>query len=321
LMPPPPQSIVNVKATPSVCIGFTPWHSNCDPTPAFAPPRIHPAALCIVCAMSRAMRVSTRNANFQQWQALLTNRTKRSRAGEFLVSGVRPITLAVENGWTVNALLYPDRGALSAWAREMLERTGATPVAMEPALLAELAEKESTELLAVVALPQAELSSVPATPGLLAVVFDRPTTPGNIGTLVRSADAFGAAAVIITGHAADPYDPRSVRASTGSIFALPVLRADSHREVLAWADGLRAGGLPVGVVGTDEQGTVDVADHDLTGPAIVVIGNETHGLTTAWREACDTMVRIPITGAASSLNAATAATVILYEATRQRTRR
>jgi len=271
--------------------------------------------------MSRAMRVSTRNASFQQWQALLTNRTKRTRSGEFLVSGVRPITLAVEHGWTINTMIYPDQGALSSWARDMLDRSGAVPVAMAPELLAELADKESTELLAVVALPPSELSQIAPAPGLLVVVFDRPSAPGNIGTLVRSADAFGAAAVIVTGHAADPYDPRAVRASTGSLFALPVLRADSHREVLEWADTLRGDGLPLEIVGTDERGTVDIADHDLTGPRIVLIGNETHGLTTAWRESCDAMLRIPITGAASSLNAATAATVILYEATRQRTLR
>ena len=267
------------------------------------------------------MRVSTRNASFQQWQALATNRSKRTRAGEFLVPGVRPITLAVENGWTINTLIYPDQGALSTWAREMLDRSGANPVAMAPELLAELADKEATELLAVVALPAPELTQIAPAPGLLVVVFDRPSTPGNIGTLIRSADAFGAAAVIVTGHAADPYDPKSVRASTGSIFALPVLRADSHREVLEWAGSLHAGGLALEIIGTDEHGTVDVADHDLTGPRIVLIGNETHGLSAGWRESCDAMLRIPITGAASSLNAATAATVILYEATRQRTHR
>jgi TrmH family RNA methyltransferase len=97
-----------------------------------------------------------------------------------------------------------------------------------------------------------------------------------------------------------------------------VIRAESHREVLDWAAGLRATGLPVQVVGTDEHGTVEVAQYDLTGPRILLIGNETHGLSAAWRTAADTMVRIPITGAASSLNAATAATVVLYEAARQR---
>ena len=99
---------------------------------------------------------------------------------------------------------------------------------------------------------------------------------------------------------------------------MPVVRADSHREVLTWLDGLRAGGLPVRIAGTDERGPVDVAGYDLTGPRVVVIGNETTGMSAGWRESCDVLVRIPITGAASSLNAATAASVVLYEARRQR---
>ena len=152
-------------------------------------------------------------------------------------------------------------------------------------------------------------------PHLLVVVFDRPSTPGNIGTLVRSADAFGASAVVITGHAADPYDPKAVRASTGSLFALPVLIADSHQSVIT-----EMSEMVVQYVGTDEHGTVDVADHDLTGPTVLLIGNETSGLSAGWRAAADVMVRIPITGAASSLNAAAAATVVLYEAVRQRSR-
>jgi TrmH family RNA methyltransferase len=99
---------------------------------------------------------------------------------------------------------------------------------------------------------------------------------------------------------------------------LPVVRVPSHGEVLDWAGGLRDDGVPVQVIGTDEHGPVEIAEHDLTGPTILVVGNETHGLSAAWREACDERVRIPITGAASSLNAASAATVALYEAARQR---
>ena len=266
--------------------------------------------------------MTTRNASFQQWQALLANRTKRHRAGEFLVQGVRPISLAVDHGWEVRALIYPDRQALSGWARSMLERTGARPVAMDPELVAELAGKESAELIAVVGLPAPpRLDDLGADPHLLVVVFDRPSTPGNVGTLIRSADAFGASAVIITGHAADPYDPRAVRASTGSLFALPVIRADGPGDVLPWISGMRAAGLPVQLVGTDEHGSVDVADYDLTGPRVLLIGNETGGLSAGWRQAADAMVRIPITGAASSLNAAASATVVLYEATRQASRR
>ena len=148
---------------------------------------------------------------------------------------------------------------------------------------------------------------------MLAVTFDRPASPGNIGTLIRSADAFGAHGLIVTGHAADPYDPKSVRASTGSLFAVPVVRAASHADVIRWA---RTG--PATIIGTDEKGEADIADIDLTGPAVIVIGNEATGLSEAWRQACDVIARIPITGAASSLNAAGAATVVLYEAARQR---
>jgi 23S rRNA (uridine2479-2'-O)-methyltransferase len=268
--------------------------------------------------MTRPLRVTTRNASFQQWSALLANRAKRQRAGEVLIQGVRPITLAVEYGGDVRALLYADRSGLSDWAREMLDRTGATRVAMAPDLLAELAGKDEAELLAVVALPAPSWASVAPAPDLLVVVFDRPSSPGNVGTLIRSADAFGASAVVVTGHAADPWDPQSVRASTGSIFALPVFTAESHREVLDQVGRWRAGGLPVTVAGTDEHGAADLAETDLTGPYVLVIGNETHGLSAGWRDACDVMLRIPITGAASSLNAAAAATVALYETRRQR---
>jgi TrmH family RNA methyltransferase len=271
--------------------------------------------------LNRELRVTRRNARFQQWQALLSNRTKRQRAGEFIVQGVRPITLAVEHGWTIRALIHDDARELSTWATGILDRVpGAQRVAMAPDLLAELGGKteDVPELLAVVALPPDDLTRIPSDPSFLALVFDRPTSPGNIGTLVRSADAFGAHGVIITGHAADPYDPKAVRASTGSLFAVPTVRARSHREVLHWVDDLRADGLPITVVGTDEHGAVDIADHDLAGPTLLVIGNETSGLSAGWRESCDVTVRIPITGSASSLNAASAATVALYETARQR---
>lgn len=272
--------------------------------------------------MARTLRISTRNATFQQWQALLTNRSKRQRAGEFLVQGVRPISLAVERGWEIRTVLVSDGPGLSRWGREVIDAAGAPRAVVAAELMRELGGKdeEVPELLAVVALPDDDLErfAVPENP--LVVVFDRPTTPGNIGTLVRSADAFGAAGVVVTGHAADPYDPRAVRASTGSLFAVPVVRVPSHTDVLAWAAGLRDRGVPMQVVGTDETGPVEIAEHDLTGPTLLAVGNETHGLSAAWREACDEMVRIPITGAASSLNAAAAATVALYEASRQRAR-
>jgi 23S rRNA (uridine2479-2'-O)-methyltransferase len=272
--------------------------------------------------VAKTLKITTRNASFQQWQSLLTNRSKRQRAGEFLVQGVRPITIAVQQGWRIRALLYPDGQVLSSWSREMLGRVRAVRIALALELMRELGGKddEPPELLAIVELPEDRLDRIPAGQDMLVVVFDRPAAPGNIGTLVRSADAFGATGVIITGHAADPYDPRAVRASTGSLFAIPVVRVASHTQVLEWVAELRDRDVAARVVGTDERGEADIADHDLAQPTVLVIGNETRGLSAAWREGCDHIVRIPITGTASSLNAAAAATVALYEAARQRAR-
>lgn len=268
------------------------------------------------------MRVMTRNARFQQWEALLGNRNKRLRGGEFLVQGVRPISMAVEFGWEIRELLCNTDARLSAWAQEIIDRSGAAEVDVAGELMAELGGKDETvpELLAVVGMPQDDLDRIPAGADALIVVFDRPATPGNIGTLIRSADAFGASGVIVTGHAADVYDPKSVRASTGSLFSVPAVRISSHRQVLGWVTAIRERGVPVQIAGTDEKGDRDAADCDFTKPTLLLIGNEATGLSLAWRESCDYLLRIPMAaGAASSLNAATAASVVLYESIRQRT--
>lgn len=265
-------------------------------------------------------RISTRNARFQQFQTLLTNRTKRGRAREFLVQGVRPVTMAVEHGWTIRSLLYDASRPLSRWAEELMRGVATERIAMAPELLSELSEKAegAPEVLAVVEMAPDDLSRITVDEDFLGLVFDRPTQPGNIGSIVRSADAFGARGLVVTGHAADPYDPKAVRATTGSFFALPVVRTPSHREVAQWLDGERERGRPVVVVGTDEHGECEAADFDLTQPVLLVIGNETAGLSAAWRERCDHVISIPMTGSASSLNASNAASVVLYEARRQR---
>lgn len=265
-------------------------------------------------------RISTRNARFQQFQTLLTNRTKRGRAREFLVQGVRPITMAVEHGWTVRSLLYDADRPLSRWAEELMRGVTAERIAMAPELLAELSEKTegAPEVLAVVEMAPDDLSRITVGEDFLGLVFDRPAQPGNIGSIVRSADAFGADGLIVTGHAADAYDPKAVRATTGSFFALPVVRSQSHHEVMEWLEKERADGRPVAVVGTDEHGDSEPSEFDLTQRVLLLIGNETSGLSAAWREVCDHVVSIPMTGSASSLNASNAASIVLYETRRQR---
>ena len=270
--------------------------------------------------MASVLRVSTRNARFQQWEALLSNRAKRQRTGEFLVHGVRPITLAARHGWRFRALIYDAGRPLSQRARAQLRDVPAIKVSMAPALLAELGEKEegSPELVAVVEMPGGGLDRIEAGHDFLGVLLDRPASPGNVGSIIRSADALGAHGVIVAGHAADVYDPRCVRASTGSLFTLPVIRTPGPGEVAAWVTALRARGCPIVLAATDERGDRDVFDFDFTQPVLLLAGNEGTGLSAAWRELSDVVVSIPMAGAASSLNAANAASIFLYEASRQR---
>lgn len=265
-------------------------------------------------------RLERRNALFQQWQALLTNRTKRTRSGEMLIQGVRPITQAIAHGVEIRALLTDGRPEPSRWARELLEAPPAPVVELAQELMAELGEREdgAPELLALAAVPADDLDRLDPTDSAVVVVFDRPSGPGNIGSLARSVDALGAEALLITGRSADAWDPAAIRASTGSIFAVPVLRLPSHREVLAWVERRRERGEGWRVLGLDEAGGHELAAEDLRGPTLVVIGNETTGMSAGWREACDVIAEIPMGGSASSLNASVAGSIALYEVQRQR---
>lgn len=267
-------------------------------------------------------RLERRNALFQQWQALLTNRTKRTRSGEMIIQGVRPITQAIAHGVEIRALLSDGRDTPSRWARELLEDPPGPVIVLAPELMAELGEREngSPELLALATVPSDSLTRLAPSPTGIVVVFDRPSGPGNIGSLARTVDALGGEGLVITGHSADPWDPAAIRASTGSVFAVPVMRQPSHREVLDWIQEHRAQGEPWTVVGLDEAGGFELADADLTGPTLLVVGNETIGMSALWREACDLVAEIPMGGSASSLNASVAGSIALYEARRQRGR-
>lgn len=268
----------------------------------------------------RPDRITVRNAAFQQWLSLLTNRSQRHRSGSFLAHGVRAITIAADRGLPFHAILSDGRASPSEWASDLWTSLDTRHVVLTPELMRELGDKDDgvPELIGVLAIPPDDLGRLDVADRPFIVVFDRPSGPGNIGTLARSVDAFGGAGLVVTGHAADPYDPKSVRASTGSLLAVDVVRVPSHREVLAWA---AASGADFAVLGLDEAGDADPRSIDLRGPTIAVIGNETRGLTAAWRDSCDPLVRIPMQGRASSLNAATAGSIVLYEAMLQRSQR
>ena len=263
--------------------------------------------------MAGTRTIRSANADFQLALALRDNRRQRSRQGRFLVEGVRSIDAAVANGWTIDSFWFAAGRPLSSWASGLLESDVARAhVELDPALMAELSGKDETsELVALVEIPPDDLQRIPRRDDPLLVVLDRPASPGNLGSVIRSADALGADGVVVVGHAADVYDPQTVRASQGSLFAVPAVCVGSPEDLEPSLDGLR-------VVGTSARGDQELGTADLRGPIALVLVNETKGLSWAWRERVEALVRIPQRGSASSLNLAAAAAILLYEAERQR---
>jgi TrmH family RNA methyltransferase len=170
-------------------------------------------------------------------------------------------------------------------------------------------------------MPDDDLTRIPIRQNMLVVLFDRPASPGNLGTLIRSCDALGVDGLVITGHAADLYDPETISATTGSFFAVPSVRLPSQHELLPWFETIRQAIGPFQLVGSSAKAEIDIAAHDWTPPTILAIGNETWGLSTSYKALCDALVRIPIGGSATSLNVACAASIMLYEIDRQRRQR
>jgi 23S rRNA (uridine2479-2'-O)-methyltransferase len=265
------------------------------------------------------MRVSKRNALFQEWVALKTNRQKRHKKAQFLVEGTSAIDSAVAHGWPIEVLLYPSGKRLSAWAQEHVESGVAEQlVEIDPSLLAELTERhEGTELLAIAAAQSVTLEALAPAQPWLAIVVDRPKSPGNLGSIIRTAVAFDAAFLVVTGHAADPFDPACVRASVGTLFDLPLVRLPSQAPLLAWVETQRARG-PLALIGTGQEGSVLIDAVDLRSNALIVLGNESEGLSQAYRAGCDHFVRLPTSSRQSSLNVSAAAAILLYEVRRQR---
>ncbi len=270
--------------------------------------------------MTKVEKIFSENDKFQYIETIRRNREKRNKSGEFFIEGVRPINQALAYHWPITTFIYASDKPLSGWATSILKKSAAQKhIELPYSLLQKLSQKEETsELLALVQIPKDDLSRIPLSPDLLVIVFDRPASPGNLGTIMRSGDALGAQGLILTGHAVDLYDPEVISASTGSFFALPTVRLPSHKELLPWIKKIKAELPRLQVVGTDETGSELINNHDFTAPTILLVGNETWGLSEAYKELANSMVNIPMHGSASSLNVANATSIVLYEIGRQR---
>ena len=269
---------------------------------------------------TKVVKVRTRDNVYQHIEVVKRNREKRSRYKEFFVEGVQSIKRLAANGWQVQSWVYTLDTPMSDWAKDILRTTHAEEhIQLSAELMKELSDKEEpSELLAVVPIPKDDLSRIQIHDRLLLVLFDRPSSYGNLGTIIRTCDSFRADGLIITGHAVDLYDPQTIRASVGSLFTVPVIRLPSHKQMLSWLSGIREALPGFGIVGTDEKAEKDIVDYDFTAPTAFVLGNETDGMSWGYKQLCDSTIHIPIYGSASSLNVANAASIVLYEIDRQR---
>ncbi|HUX49863.1 MAG TPA: TrmH family RNA methyltransferase [Spirochaetia bacterium] len=268
----------------------------------------------------RTVRLYSENNDFQRLDTIKRNREKRHRYGEFFVEGVRAVERLLAFGWDIRAFACSRERQLSSWAQDVLAASSAEVIyEMPQAMMDKLSDREeSSELVAVARIKPSDIKSIGIHDRLLAVVFDRPVSPGNLGSLVRTCDAFRADALIVTGHAADIYDPQCIRASVGSLFTLPVLQLDSPREVEAWAVEVRASRPDLQLIGTSAHAELPIDRVDFRRPTILLVGNETDGLSRSYTAMADSLCTIPMAGSATSLNVAAAASVSLYEAVRQR---
>ncbi len=268
-------------------------------------------------AMEQPPVVSTRNAGVKRVMRLRRRRA-RDRERLFLIEGYRELLRAVEAGLPLESVYHCPPFYLGSNEPALLDRAchacGARLLETAPAVFARLSYRDRPDgLLAVAPQPAWTLDRLPAPPpDPLYVVATAIEKPGNLGTLLRTADAVGAAALIACDPVTDLFNPNVVRASVGTLFTVPAAQADAA-ATRRWltARGVRT-------VVTTPAAERCYTDHDLTGALAVVLGNEQFGLDAAWLSGAHGAVSIPMLGRADSINVAMAGTALLFEALRQR---
>lgn len=246
----------------------------------------------------------------------LRNRRERDESGLTRVEGYDEIRLALEGGHKLATLFFcPEllRGEREAELLQAVERTGAELIQVSRPVLEKMAYRENPDaLLALVPTPSRQLSDLVLGQAPLLVVAEAVEKPGNLGAILRSADAAGVEAVIVCDPATDIYNPNVVRSSRGALFTVPVVQAASQAVI----DWLHERGILI--VATTPNTERLYTDADLRGAVAIAAGTEDEGLTQAWLGQADIAVRIPMRGRVNSLNVATATTLLMYEAVRQR---
>jgi len=241
----------------------------------------------------------------------LRDRKHRRDAGRFLAEGLRILTEARDAGRLPEILFYVDRGEDRPLVTALVDATeaaGGDAIATTPDILSKLSGKDNPgSVIGVYTEFVTPLAAMDRTVAAIWLVAERLRDPGNLGTILRTADAVGAGGLILLDDCVDPFSVEAVRASMGALFTVPVTRA-SWADFHGWVRG-GAGQL----VGLSLDTDHDYREASYAGPCFLLTGNEAQGMPDAMAAACDLLVKIPMLGKADSLNAAVATAVMAYE--------
>jgi RNA methyltransferase, TrmH family len=245
------------------------------------------------------------------WTRKLRQRKHRQAERCFLAEGLQLIHMGLASGRRPRAVFCCEELFSGPGAPSLLERcrqSGTDVLSVSPAVLSGLSERDAVSgLLAVFPFFDVGLEQLRWDGDALVLVLDRLQNPGNVGTLVRTADAVGAAAVVLLEPGADPYDPTAVRSSMGSLFNLPLIRcADASALFQALAR------LQLPVIGADPYSGVLWNQASWPGRAALLLGNEARGMSDDVRTQIQSWVRLPMVGRAESLNVSVVGGVLMY---------
>ena len=247
---------------------------------------------------------------------LLAERKHRRREGAFVVEGIQPVWQAVEAGADIEVLVVAPDLLKPPAARSMIiseEERGTRVARVTGELFARIAGRDGPAgLAAIVRARPIPLVALAVPARALFVALHEPGNPGNVGTIIRTASAVGAAGVILTGAATDPYDPVAVKASMGALFDVPVAAAASAQEFLHWSASRQ-----ITVAAASARGERSLWEAEFPSPLALLLGSEGEGLPAPLLDRAGLHVRIPMAGTAESLNLAVAAGVLLYEVRRR----
>ena len=248
--------------------------------------------------------------------ARLRERRGRQQQGRIIIDGARELLRAIDAGVELIEVFVYEPFCQSEASREVLERLRGDAlqvISVTEAVFTRIAFGERAEgVVGVATTPRAALADLVLPDGPLVAVLEGVEKPGNIGAILRSADAAGVSALITTGSGTDLYNPNCIRASLGTVFTMPVCEAPAA-DVLCW---LNEKYLTVYAAMVDAP--LPYTEANFSGPAAIVLGSETTGLSTDWRQEKVTPISLPMLGAADSLNVSATAAVLFYEALRQR---